>query len=178
MEPEIKDAPEVLETPEVAVETTETPEPEAQQDEEKVQLKSRLEEVEKKNKQLFERLKKQEKEVKEVSTEAMTPKDFLAIKDANVSAEDYDELVRMAKIVGKPIHEALQDPAVKTVLQTRIEERRSAQTTQVKGAARGASKPTGVDLMHKFDRTGEIPDSDEGAAALFQARLERRLGKK
>lgn len=169
MEPEVTDGSEVLETTEVAQETTETPAP--QTDEEKEQLKSRLEEVEKKNKQLYERLKKQEKEVKEVSSETLPMKDMLFIAKADIPAEDVDEFLVFAKNMKMSLPDAYK--TYSPILREKAEERKTAAATMTKGGTRSVNKTTGEDFLSKAEKMGELPDSDDDMLKLAQARLAR-----
>jgi len=166
MEPNEVDVPEVLETQETAEETVETP-----VDEEKEQLRKEKEELEKKNKQLFARLKKEGQE--DVS---LPLKDQLALSQAGVSPEDVDELIEFAKFKRISLTEALKTPTMRTILAEKAEERRTASATQTKGA-RGVQKPTGEEILQHAERTGEVPDTDEGMKELFLARIHRKVRK-
>ncbi len=166
MEPNEVDAPEVLETQEPVVETVETP-----IDEEKEQLRKDKEELEKKNKQLFARLKKEGGEESNLSL-----KDQLALSQSGVSPDDLDEIVDFAKFKKISLTEALKSPTMKTILAEKAEERRTAAATQTKGA-RGVQKPSGEDLLAHAERTGEVPDTDEGMKDLFLARIQRKVRK-
>lgn len=161
------DAPEVLETQEVAEETTqETPNETADERD------ARIAELEEKNKQLFERAKKAEAAKKaEPSNDNLSTKDVLALTEAKVSSQDFDEVVRVAQILGKPVSEALQDKTLKTILETRAEERRSAAATNTGRSPRGTSTQSGADLLRRAETTGEVPDSADGLRALAEARL-------
>lgn len=184
MEPN-QDAPEVLETPEETVEETteettevaaeetpETTEETPQTDEEKEKLRQENEELKKKNKQLFERAKKNVAQPKD----ELSPKDLYALMTSQVPQEDVDEVVLAAKALNLPLPEALKSNIVKGILSERAEERRTSQATQTRGGARGTSKVSGLELLAKAERTGELPDTDEGMAALVQARLAKRFG--
>lgn len=175
MEPDKTDAPEVPETQEVAEETTkETPE-EKPQDEEKDKLKKQLEESESKRKQLFERLKEKETEVPSQKEEDFSNKDILALVKADVAEEDMDEVIEFAKFKKLTVSEALKNQTLKSILSDKASERKTAAATQVRGGARGTSKVSGEDLLLKAERTGEIPDDDEGMQAIFKARLARKF---
>lgn len=172
MEQTITDGSEVLETTEVAAETTETLESDAPKtDEEKEQLKARLEEIEKKNKQLYERLKKQEKEVKEVSSETLPMKDMLFIAKADIPAEDVDDLLNFAKNMKMSLPDAYK--TFSPILRERAEERKTAAATMTKGGTRSVNKTTGEDFLSKAEKMGQLPDSDEDMLKLAEARLAR-----
>lgn len=126
------------------------------------------------------RAEKAERELKErgekpASTDSLSPKDYLALQESKVTSEDFDEVVRVAKILGKPINEALKDSTMKTILDTRNEERRTAAAAHIQGGARGTSKVKGEDLLAKAEQTGEVPETDEGMRELFRAKLARKL---
>lgn len=126
-------------------------------------------ELEKKNKQLYERIKKGEKG----EGESLNVKDILALKDAEVTAEDLDEVQDFAKYRKISIAEALQSKTLKTILAERKEERRTAQATETK-SPRGIAKVTGEDILRKAEATGEVPDSIDGIKSMLEARLARR----
>lgn len=103
-----------------------------------------------------------------------SPKDYLALNESKVSTEDFDEVVRIAKILNKPISDALKDPTMKVILDTRAEERRTAQATAIKGGARGSTRNTGEDLLREAEELGKFPETAEGMRALAQARLDKK----
>ena len=103
----------------------------------------------------------------------MTPKDTLALIEAKVSVEDYDEVVRVAKILGKPVMDALKDNTLKSILRERVEERLTANASQVK-SPRSSSKPAGEVLLDRASK-GELPEKDEDITNLAEARMAERL---
>lgn len=131
---------------------------------------AKVEDLESKNKQLFERLKKKDEPE---TSENLSTKDILALIEAKVSPDDYEEVSRVAKILGKQTHEALKDDTLKLILETRAEQRRTANATQTRGS-RGTTKVSGEDLLTKAEKTGEVPETDEGMQELFKARMARR----
>ena len=181
-----QDGSEVLETTEETVENTgeEIQQESSEESQEEVltpeqiaELKAKAakaDELEKKNKQLFERAKKNNAQPKD----ELAPKDLYALMTNQVPQEDVDEVVRAAKALNIPVPEALKSNIVKGILSERAEERRTSQATQTRGGARGSAKVSGADLLSKAERTGELPDTDEGMVALAQARLLKKLGKK
>lgn len=166
------DEPEVLETPaeeEVEVEE-ETEEAKEEEDVEAIKAKAaKADELEKKNKQLYERLKKAEGQSKGEDS----LKDLLALKDADVSAEDLDEVREYASFRKVSLAEALQSKTLKAILAERKEERRTAQATETK-SPRGIAKVTGEDVLRKAEQLGEVPDSIDQMKAMLQARLDRK----
>lgn len=171
------DAPEVIETQELAEETIETPE-ETPEDT-IARLEQEKQELDDKNKKLYARLKKEDKPKEDVSTvqtnDALSPKDFLAMTERQVSSDDFDEVVRVSKLLNKPVHEALKDKTLQTILETRVEERKTAAATQSRGGQRAVSRVSGEELLNRAQKTGEVPATDEGMTALAEARL---FGKK
>lgn len=137
--------------------------------------------------QNYERAKKAEEELrrlkqngekKEVVKEEavnLSPKDYLALTENRVSSEDFDEVVRVAKILNKPISEALKDKTLKSILAERQEERVTAQATQVR-SPRSSQKDT-VDAILEKARKGYIPTDDAEIEKLAQARMAEKLRK-
>ena len=110
-----------------------------------------------------------------VEEQSLTTKDALALVNAKVSNEDYDEVIRVSKVLGKTIGEALKDKTMLTILNERVEERRTAEATLIGKQKRGSSKNTGEDILDKAEKTGEVPEDEEGMQKLFQARLARKI---
>ena len=115
-------------------------------------------------------------ETKEVPQD-FSPKDFLALNQAGITADDLDEVIDYAKYKGISISEAVKNPVVKTILKERAEERKTAEATNVGTARKGTQKVTGESLLEKASRTGEMPETDEGMAELAKARLESKMSK-
>lgn len=173
------DESQVLETETTEAEQDNTVEAEETQEDDVEAIKAELEkeraekaELEKKNKQLYERAKKAEKSPAIEGN--LTAKDILALKDADISAQDLDEVQDFAKYRKISIAEALESKTLRTILAERKEERRTAQATETK-SPRGIAKVTGEDLLRKAETTGEVKESD--IDALIQARLERKRNK-
>lgn len=111
---------------------------------------------------------------KEPQKEEFSPKDYLALSQAGVPAEDLDEVTDFAKFKGITLAEALKTPYIKTTLKERAEERQTAQATNTGAGRPGTSKPSGESLLEKFSYKGEIPDTDEGIAELVKARIDQK----
>lgn len=177
MEPNELDGSEVLETTEeVAVETTEEA-PETVQlskaeVEELRQKAAERDELKEKNKHLFERAKKKDAEV---NTEGLSNKDIIFLAKADIHDEDMDTVLDWAKFKKISVQEAHKQ--LKPTLDLNAETRRTAMATQTRAPARGASKATGTDLLSRAERTGEVPETNEGMRELFQARFLKRIGK-
>lgn len=109
------------------------------------------------------------------ATDTLTPKDFLALTEQKVTSEDFDEIVRVAGLLGKPVAEALNDNVLKTILKTRQEERATALATNTGGGNRG-SKGVTPDVLLRKAETGEVGEED--IERLAQARMAQRTGQK
>ena len=102
-------------------------------------------------KQYYARIKELEKKLKEqknVETpqdSAVSPRDFLALKDANITADDFDEVQEFAKYKKISIADALANPTLKAILSDRAEERRTARATETH-SPRGIAKTSGETL--------------------------------
>lgn len=174
MEPENQDAPEVLETQETE-ETTETVEEEkveltkAEADELRAKA-AKADDLEEKNKQLFERVKKEKGTAKSLD---VAPKDYLALTQAGITADDFDEVMEFATYKKISISEALKNPTLKTILSTAQAERATANATQT-SSARGTKKPSGEDLLAKAERGEALEGTAEEMSSMFQARLARK----
>ena len=103
--------------------------------------------------------------------------DAVLIAKADVAAEDIDEVIEFANYRKLTIADALKNKTLKTILDERTEERRTAQATQIKGSPRGTTKVTGEDLLKKAEETGEVPETEEGMAMLHEARMAKREAK-
>jgi hypothetical protein len=175
MDEQKPDGSEVLETTETEVvqeeDTTEDDAP--QTDEEKEALRRENEELKKKNSQLYERVKKKDGENKGTGLSA---KDLLALKDANITADDLDEVQDYAAFRKVSLAEALQHPTLKTILAEKAEERRTAQATQTR-SPRGTAKSTGLDHLKRAEKTGEMPDDADAIRDMLQANIDRRRNK-
>lgn len=169
-EVEVREVPVEDETPEEEPVELEVIEDDDQTDEEREELQRKIAELEKKNRQLFERAKKQEVKREEP---ALSAKDLLALQGASVSEDDLDEVIDFARYKKVSISEALKTQTLKTILAERAEERRTAQATETK-SPRGIAKQTGEDLLRKAEATGEVPLTQKGLEDLVMARLMRK----
>ncbi len=133
--------------------------------------KIRAEKAEKKAKQT----QQKEEDTKENKEEgALSTKDVLALTGNNISAEDYDEVIRVATILDKDINEALKDPTLKTILDTRAEQRKTAEATNTKEKGKGGTKTDGESLLKKAETTGEVPQDEAGIRAVVEAEMARK----
>jgi hypothetical protein len=105
----------------------------------------------------------------------LSSKDLYALMSEKVPQEDVDEVVRAAKALNLSVPEALKSNIIKSILSEKAEERTTANATQTRGGARGTSKVSGEDMLSTAEKTGEVPETDEGMRALFNARMARKL---
>jgi hypothetical protein len=134
--------------------------------------------------QNFERAKKAEADKKALEAElaklkqskpqeGLTAEDVLSLTTSGVSHKEDVELAKTwAKNSGKPLGEILEDKVFKTVLEVQREERKTADTSQVKSGAKVSSKTTGEELLRRAEK-GEFPaeeDIDRMLDAKFEAR--------
>lgn len=168
--------PTSTETEETEVVTEETAGEEADTEEEQVDWKAEAEKAKELADNYKKRAEKAEKKVKsapEPSNGTLSPKDFIALQQAQITADDFDEVQDFANYRKISVAEALKSPTLKTILNERAEERNTAQAMNTK-SPRGIAKTSGEDLLRKAEKTGEIPDTEEGLRALQEARLARR----
>lgn len=123
------------------------------------------------------RAEKAEKKAKERSEEkttevSMSPKDYLALTENKITSEDFDVVTDWAKFRNVPISEAIKDKTLKTILNERSEERKTAEITNTKGGQRGVVTPTLGDLESRFEK-GALPESD--IETLTNARMAERM---
>ena len=94
--------------------------------------------------------------------------------NAKVAEEDIEQVADYAKFKKITVAEALKSTVVKTLLQESEEFRRTANSTQTRGSARGTSQVSGADVLAQAEKTGQLPDSEEDIQKLFLARQARR----
>ena len=108
--------------------------------------------------------------VQNQSGDNLSPKDLFALTTASVHIDDFDEVVKAAKLLNKPIAEALKDPVVKGILAVRVEERKTAEATSTKPARPSQKKPDANEILRKASQ-GEIPEKgSQEAEDLFWAK--------
>lgn len=174
-----QDGSEVLETTETEAEAVETTE-ETLSAEDVATLKAeaaKAKELEAKNKQLFERVKKAEaaKAKPDAPSQELSTKDVLYLSGAGIPVDDVDDVISYASKMGVSIKEA--HDFYKPILAERTEQRKTAAATHTKGGARGASKSTGADFLAKAEQTGDVPETEDAMRALQEARLARKKNK-
>jgi hypothetical protein len=170
MEPENKDVPEVLETPAVATETTpETPQPEltVEQIAELQAKAAKADDLESKNKQLFERLKKQPTPEPSQNEPQLSTKDIAFLAQNPVHEDDMDEVLDRMKSKNISFSKAYEQ--VKPILEKNTEERKTASAANVRNARSSPSKVSDDVLLSNASQ-GKLPENDEDIARLVAAK--------
>lgn len=125
-------------------------------------------------------IKKETKpEVKETKPKApskdLDSKDLYALMQNQVPADDIDDVVKVAKLEGISVAEALKLDLTKTILAKKSEYRKSAEVANTAPARKGATKLSDEAILSGLSE-GKIPEKgSEEAERLFWA---RRGGKK
>jgi len=154
-----------------------------------------VEALKEKNRQLFERAKKAEgfikddtgkwiKKLQPVKTEikleakkeehtSFSLGDVYALNNAKVAEEDVPEVAEYAKFKNITIAEALKTGVIKTLLAEKVEQRKTAETTNVRNTGRGSTKATGEELLERAQAGGEIT-SDEDFKKIAIARMQAK----
>ena len=150
-----------------------------EEDSEDKDYKALYEDSEDKRKQLFARLKREDKskaepkvEVKtETDGKALSQKDLYAMSQAKIDVEDFERVERYAKSEGVSVIDALKDAELQAILKVREEKRGSAKATNVKGAPRGTNKVSDDTVIANAGK-GNMPDDP---ATLVAARRNLRV---
>jgi hypothetical protein len=110
------------------------------------------EEYTEREKQYYARIKELEKKLKEKKNEdtpspsGLSAKDYLALNESKITAEDFDEVQEFASFKKLSIAEALNHSTLKTILTDKAEERRTARATETR-SPRGIAKTSGEDIL-------------------------------
>ena len=149
-----------------------------------------LEKLRELNKKLFERTKKAEEQNKQLKAQFKTPtpaagekqpevslKDQYALLQAQVSADDIDEVIEYAKFKGITVTEALGSTVVKATLKEKAEQRKSAEVTNTSGSRRTTAKLTDDALLRNFEAGVGVDDSDDYINRLTEARINAKKKK-
>ena len=107
-------------------------------------------------------------------TNEFSPKDYLALSQAGVPADDLDEVTDFAKYKGITIAEALKSSYIQSTLKEKAEERKTADATNTGGGKRELNKTSGKELLKKFKSSEELPESDEELQKLVEAELQAK----
>ena len=106
-----------------------------------------------------------------------TPKDYLALAQANVPADDLDEVSDYAQFKGISLAEALGSSYIKTILKEKAEERKSAEAASTTTARRISFRASSEALIEKLESNpSEIKEED--IEATVKARIEKLREKK
>jgi len=151
-----------------------------------------IEELKEQNKKLFARAKKAEgfelkdgkwikpervvekkPEVKKEPSFELSAKDALLLAKADVDLDDVDEVVDFAKYRKITVAEAIKSPLLKSIIDERKEERKTANATLMNNT-RKTSTPTNEAIIEKAQR-GELKEDD--IDRLVQARMDAKLKK-
>lgn len=170
MAEEIVETPDLEETHEEEVVEEEKVELTKAEVDELRQKAGERDEFEKKNKQLFERAKKNTQAEKD----GLSNKDLLFLAKTDIHEDDIEEVQDWAKFKKVSISEAYKQ--LKGTLDIRNEERKTADATSTKPGARGTTKTSPADVLSKAER-GEVIETDEGMRDLFKARIDRKLNR-
>lgn len=163
MDEEIQDETQVLET-ESAEEVIETVEETV--DAEKEELRKKVADLESKNRQLFERVKK--------GDSALSTKDTIYLAKADIHEDDIEEVLTLAKNMGWDLPKAHK--YLTPVLKERKEERATAAVSATGKQRPTVSEATGSVILNRASQ-GKLPEDDEGIQRLVEAEIQRKLGK-
>lgn len=119
------------------------------------------------------RLKEPSKKEEELN---LTTKDTIALVNAKVNTEDFDTVTEWAKFKKIPVHEALKDKTLQTVLREKEDERRTAEATITKGAMRGGQKVEPEEIIARASK-GLTSDDDSDIDQLVNARMQMKFRK-
>lgn len=162
------DAPEVEETTDDVEETPEE-QPEQKKEESIEDYKKRIATLEAQKNHFREKAEK--REALNTSTRAdMSPADLVAVMRAGVHQDDMERVERFAIAEGISIKEAVNNPELQAMLDVRNEQRQTAVATNVENVRRGASVPSGENLIQRAQK-GDIPSSDDEIEALVSAKM-------
>ena len=110
---------------------------------------------------------------KEVS---LSTRDTIALIEAKVSTEDFDEVVDFANYRKISVAEAIKSPTLKAILSEKSEERQTAAATQTR-SPRVSPKVTDEQIIDKA-RKGQFPETDEEIARLAAAQHREFIAKR
>lgn len=174
------DGSEVLETTEETVEGTLEEESEGATEEtltreeiETLKAKAaKADELEKTNKQLFERAKKAEGSKK--SEDGLSTQDTIYLAKADIHEDDVNDVIEMAKLKKITVQEAHK--FLKPILNERKEERATAAVAAVGRQRPGSTKVPDESILRKAIKDG-LPEDDEEIQRLVEADLARKTKK-
>ena len=91
--------------------------------------------------------------------DTLSAKDIIAIRDLH--EEDAEYLIEEAKLRGKAAAEMKKDPYMKIILQTRAEERKTAEVTNVASTKKGTSENSDNVLQERVSKSDESMTQEE-----------------
>jgi len=104
------------------------------------------------------------------SESSLTPKDQHAMLQAQVHVDDFDEVIKAAKLLGKSVADALKDTTVLAILKKRTEERKTAEATATR-TSRPSTKQRTPEEIRADAAKGNVPEKGtKEADDLFWAR--------
>ena len=92
----------------------------------------------------------------------------------NVHDDDVERVEKFAKGEEISIAEALKNEDLQAILKNREEQRKTAEATNTGGGKRGTSGSTGKELLKKFRKTKDLPESDDEIEKLVAAELKEK----
>jgi hypothetical protein len=120
-----------------------------------------------------EKAEKASKKAPEVEASTLSNKDMLAILREGVDDDDIPEVQAYAKIKGITVAEALKTSLVRSMLDEKKEERKTAEVTAAGNKRPSSKSSSGQELLDKARRTGQLPDSEEELQKLVKAQFEK-----
>lgn len=101
--------------------------------------------------------------------------DAIALVRSGVTLkEDIDQVKEYAQLKGVSIEEALSSKMIKTILQENEEVRKTAKATNTGTSRRSSTQLSEDDLLQRFRKTGEVPESQDDLERMIEARLIRK----
>lgn len=117
-----------------------------------------------------------EKTPKNERNEEMSPRDIIALTNANIADEDIDVVLDYAKFKKISVVEALKSSVVKATLAENEEHRKTAAATNIGTGRRGVQQKSENVLLSEF-KSGKVPETDDEMERLALARMKARAGK-
>jgi len=147
--------------------------------EEERQARLKAEEIANNQKIRAEKAEEEAKKAKPVEPpkSEITLADLAVITNSKLHEDDIERVQKFAKDEGISLKEALKNEELQAILRIREEKRQVAQASNTGGSRRVAAQDSGKDILDKFERTGNLPESDEDIAKLARAQFDRKIKK-
>lgn len=97
--------------------------------------------------------------IESAKSDTLSAKDIIAIRDLH--EEDAEYLIGEAKLRGKTVYEMKKDPYMSIILNTRVEERKTASITNTGGSRRQSSKSSEEELLKRVENADESLSKEE-----------------